>query len=138
METHISNGEHSFYRVYFSGQQIIIVRAFAQGIVKKLSDDPRDINFLSKLDLLEDDADTPDLSPTLKRDVATFVANTPVEFGCLDIMHDGHDNHYIVDLNLTPYGGSSAPDAELSAYLRAGITDPRKRKPAHRLGSPLT
>ena len=36
--------------VYFSGKQIIIVKVFAPGIIKKLSDDPRDTNFVTDLE----------------------------------------------------------------------------------------
>src|SRR6266480_7409433 len=39
VEKYVTNPEDSFYRVYFSGKQIIIVKAFASGIIKKLSHD---------------------------------------------------------------------------------------------------
>lgn len=137
VEKYINNPEHSFYRVYFSGKQVIIVKAFSGGLVKKLSNDPRDTNFVSELDVLKDESDRLPLSARLKRDVAAFVENTPVEFGCLDVMHDGRDNHFIVDLNLTPYGGTRVPDSNLSNFLRRGITHPHQRKPAHVFNSPL-
>lgn len=137
VEKYVNNAEDSFYRVYFSGKQVIIVKAFAPRIIKKLSDDPRDTNFVTDLEHLKAGTDRLQISATLKRDVATFVENTPVEFGSIDIVHDGHDNHYIVDLNLTPYAGKKAHDAFLTDFLRRGITKPHQRKPAVSIRTPL-
>lgn len=137
VEKFITNSENSFYRVYFSGKQVIIVKAFARGDIKKLSNDPRDTNYVSELDFLKDGSDGLGVSPKLKRDVAQFVENTPVDFGCIDIVHDGRDHHYIVDLNLTPYAGMGATDPWLNEFLRAGITCPPQRKPAVSIRTPL-
>jgi hypothetical protein len=137
VEKYVANAENSFYRAYFSGDRIIIVKAFAPGIIKKLSGDERDTNFVTDLEHLKAGTDELSISKTLKRDVATFVENTPVEFGCIDIMHDGHDNHYIVDLNLTPYAGRRVIDTYLTRFLRVGITNPRQRKPAVSIRTPL-
>ena len=137
IEKYVTNDEGSFYRVYFSGQQIILVKAFAPGIIKKLSSDPRDTNFVLDLESLKAGTDELPISARLKRDVATFVENTPVEFGCIDIVHDGHDNHYVVDLNLTPYAGDKGYDDVLNRFLRLGITDPARRKVTRFLDSPL-
>lgn len=137
IEKYVTNDEDSFYRVYFSGQQIILVKAFAPDIIKKLSSDPRDTNFVLDLESLKAGTDELPISAKLKRDVATFVENTPVEFGCIDIVHDGHDNHYIVDLNLTPYAGARVYDDDLNCFLRWGITNPPQRKVNSFLDSPL-
>lgn len=137
IEKYVTNDADSFYRVYFSGQQIIIVEAFAPGIIKKLSSDPRDTNFVLDLESLKEGTDELPISATLKRDVVTFVENTPVEFGCIDVVHDGHDNHYIVDLNLTPYAGASGYDDDLNCFLRLGITNPPHRREKRFLDSPL-
>jgi len=137
VEKYITNHENSFYRAYFSGQHIIIVKAFAPGIIKKLSSDPRDTNFVTDLEHLKAGTDELEISGMLKRNVATFVETTPVEFGCIDIVHDGHDNHYIIDLNLTPYAGTRPHDAFLTNFLRAGITNAPQRKPAVTIRTPL-
>lgn len=137
VEKYVANAEESFYRVYFSGEQVVIVKAFAPGIIKKLSNDPRDTNFVTDLEHLKAGKDNLSISATLKADVATFVENTPVEFGCIDIVHDGHDRHYIVDLNLTPYAGTRVYDDFLNNFLRLGITNPSQRKVKRLLGSPL-
>jgi hypothetical protein len=137
VEKYIANAENSFYRVYFSGDQVIIVKAFSPGTIKKLADDPRDTNFVTNLEHLKASTDELPISTTLKRDVATFVENTPVEFGCLDIVHDGHDNHYIIDLNLTPYAGKRVTDVFLNDFLRLGIRNPPQRKLSDLINSPL-
>lgn len=137
VERYISNSENSFYRAYFSGAQVIIVKAFSPGIIKKLSSDPRDTNFVTTLEHLKAGTDDLELSTVLKRDVATFVEHTPVEFGCIDIVHDGHDHHYVVDLNLTPYAGTRAHDAFLTNFLRLGITNPPTRKRTVSTRTPL-
>lgn len=137
VEKYISNAEDSFYRVYFSGKQVVIVKAYAPRVIKKLSGDPRDTNFVTDLEHLKAGTDELPISATLKRDVATFVEQTPVEFGCLDIVHDGHDKHYIIDLNLTPYAGTKVGDVFLNNFLREGITNPARRKQCDSLDSPL-
>jgi hypothetical protein len=137
VEKYVSNSENSFYRVYFSGERIIIVKAFAPGPIKKLSSDARDTNYVTDVEHLNAGTDEISLSAMLKRDVATFVENTPVEFGCIDIVHDGHDNHYIVDLNLTPYAGKRVIDRYLTNFLRFGMTNPSGRKLNQFLSSPL-
>jgi len=137
VEKYIANGENSFYRTYFSGERIIIVKAFAPGIIKKLSDDPRNTNFVSDLEHLKAGTDELPISTTLKRDVATFVEKTPVEFGCIDIVHDGHDKYYIVDLNLTPYAGTRVYNEYLNNFLRFGITNSPQRKLSDFVDSPL-
>ena len=128
VERYITNPENSFYRVYFSGRQIIIVKAFSRGVIKKLSGDSRDTNFVTSLEHLKYGSDNLEISATLKRDVAVFVEHTPVEFGCIDIVHDGADNYYIIDLNLTPYAGKRPHDPFLTNFLREGMTDPARRK----------
>jgi hypothetical protein len=129
VERYVANAEESFYRVYFSGKRIVIVKAFAPGIVKKLSHDRRDINFLADLDSLKTGHDRLPLSPALKQDVAAFVETAPAEFGCIDIVHDGEDRHYVIDLNLTPYAGRGSSDPALTRFLRQGLMNPRQRKP---------
>ncbi len=137
IERYVANDENSFYRAYFSGQRVVIVKAFAPGVIKKLSNDPRDTNFVTDLKHLKKGTDELPLSAALKRDVATFVEKTPVEFGCIDIVHDSRDNHYVVDLNLTPYAGARAYDDFLNDFLRAGITDAPLRKAQRFPDSPL-
>lgn len=137
IERYVTNSESSFYRVYFSGKQVIIVKAFAPSIIKKLSGDPRDTNYVTDLEHLKSGTDHLELKASLKRTVATFVDNTPVEFGSIDIVHDGQDNHYIIDLNLTPYAGTRTHDPFLTNFLRMGIIDPTRRKTEISLDSPL-
>jgi hypothetical protein len=137
IEKYVTNDEDSFYRVYFSGKRVVIVKAFAPDIIKKLSDDPRNTNFVTDLEHLKAGTDELEINEILKRDVATFVEHTPVEFGCIDIVHDGHDKHYVVDLNLTPYAGTRVYDKYLNNFLRVGITDPEQRKVSDFVNSPL-
>jgi len=138
VEKYVTNQENSFYRVYFSGKQIIIVEAFAPRMIKKLSGDARDTNFVTDLESLKAGTDDLPISETLRHDVATFVELTPVEFGCIDIVHDGRDHHYLIDLNLTPYAGTRTHDPFLTNFLRMGITDPTRRKAEIFLDSPLS
>ena len=139
IEKYIGNAENSFYRVYLSGERVIIVKAFSPGIIKKLANDPRDTNFVSDLEHLKAGTDEiEELSATLKRDIVTFLEQTAVEFGCLDIVHDGNDNYYIVDLNLTPYAGRNPIDTFLTNFLRVGLGNAPQRKLSDFINSPLT
>ena len=137
IEKYIDNAENSFYRVYFSGERVIIVKAFAARIIKKLSNDPRDTNYVTDLEHLKAGKDELELSENLKRDLVTFLEQTAVEFGCLDIVHDGNDNHYIIDLNLTPYAGRRRIDPFLTNFLREGLGNPPQRKLSDFMNSPL-
>jgi hypothetical protein len=136
IERFVTNAQDSFVRVYFSGVQIIIVVAYAPGPIKKLCADPRDTNYITNTDHLKEGAEDFDLSDTLKAAVCRFVEETPVEFGCIDLVHDDSDHYYIVDLNTTP-SGAAETDPELNEYLRVGITDPAWRKATRRRDSPL-
>jgi hypothetical protein len=137
IEKYIDNAENSFYRVYFSGDRVIIVKAFAARIIKKLSNDPRDTNYVTDLEHLKAGTDKLELSGKLKRDLVTFLEQSAVEFGCLDIVHDGNDNHYIIDLNLTPYAGRRRIDPFLTNFLREGLGNPPQRKLSDFMNSPL-
>ena len=138
IEKYIDNAENSFYRVYFSGERVIIVKAFSQRIIKKLSNDPRDTNYVTDLEHLKAGTDQLELSEKLKRYLVTFLEQTAVEFGCLDIVHDGNDNYYIVDLNLTPYAGRRPIDPFLTNFLREGLGSSPQRKLSDFVNSPLT
>lgn len=137
VEKFIHNYEHSFYRAYFSGKNVIIVKAHAPQTIKKIAGDPRDICYLSDLPTLRAGTDDLPISERLKRDVLTFVEASPVEYGCVDILHDGRDNHYVVDLNLTPYAGSAPGNESLNDILRAGMTHPGGRKASGPQNGPL-
>ena len=138
IEKYIDNAENSFYRVYFSGERVIIVKAYAARIIKKLSNDPRDTNYVTDLEHLKAGTDRLELSEKLKRYLVTFLEQTAVEFGCLDIVHDGNDNYYIIDLNLTPYAGRRTIDPFLTKFLREGLGTSPQRKLSDFVASPLT
>src|SRR5262245_26576800 len=36
IEKYVTNAENSFYRVYFSGERVIIVQVFSRGVIKKM------------------------------------------------------------------------------------------------------
>ena len=137
VERYIDNSEGSFYRVYFCGKQFVIVKAYASEIIKKIAADPRDTNYVSELDYLKDGTDELPISPRLKSEVATFIDKTPLEFGCLDIVHDDRENYTIVDLNLTPSADSGDPDEQLSKFLKLGITEACQRKICGVTSSPM-
>ncbi|NKC11982.1 MAG: hypothetical protein GKR94_07205 [Gammaproteobacteria bacterium] len=124
VERLVTNPEGSFYRVYFCGRQIIIAHAFTSGLIKKLSGNPRDTNHVSEMDYMLDGSDGLSISSRLKREVAIFVQRSPIDYGCLDIMHDGWDNYYVIDPNLTPTGAAKDIDSRLLHFLKHGILHP--------------
>ena len=137
VEKFISNVEDSFYRVYFCGKQIVVVKGYTAARIKKIADDPRDTNYVSELDYYLDGSDGLPLSPQLKAQVGGFIHKTPVEFGCLDIMHDGKETYTVVDLNLTPSADGGDPSPRLSAFLKLGVTLPAQRKVSRQIDSAL-
>lgn len=128
VERFISNSEGSFYRVYFAGRQVIIVQAFDRSVIQKMRGGDRDVNYLCNLDDLRSGSDGLPLSSRLKQVITVFLDHTPIEFGALDIVHDGHDNHYIVDLNPTPSAPDGSPNNQLNDFLRRGIIHPEYRR----------
>ncbi|MEM7429490.1 MAG: hypothetical protein AAF441_25740, partial [Pseudomonadota bacterium] len=125
VERYIDNAEGSIFRAYFCGSQVIVVKAHDRSLIKKMCGDVRDINYAGSLDQVRAGTDRLPLSARLKRDIARFLDHTPVDFGCIDIVHDGEDNHYIIDLNPTPYARDGAPNEDINSFLRLGLTHGR-------------
>ncbi len=118
IEKYIENTDNSFYRMYCFGDSIVIVKAHSQSIIKKIGNHPRDTNYhLDRQTLLNASHALPeDLLITL----STFITKFPLDYFCLDVVHD-HERHYIIDLNLTPYSGSDEGNSAEAEFLRTGF-----------------
>ena len=117
IEQCIENPEQSFYRVYGFGDAIVLVKAHSPALIKKIINDPRDINTcLTRKDLEEPLSVIPE---ALRLQVLGFITHYPLDYFCLDIVHD-LNRFYIIDLNLTPYSGKEAENSEAVQWLVAG------------------
>ncbi len=117
IEKYIANCENSFYRIYAFGDALVIVKAHTIDLIKKISGDKNDINyFYSKEEIIQSKTLLPDnLNKTLKQ----FVLNIPLDYFCLDVVHDTN-NFFIIDLNLTPWSGVQDQSQEAIEFLCQG------------------
>lgn len=123
VEHYIANTKDSFHRAYVCGNHIVITQAFAEGHIKKIQGDTRDINyFFFRNELLsasEDDYEG--LTPfDVVKQLAVFLDHVMLDYGAIDLVND-EERAYIVDVNTTPYAGSAVPNAEATEFLRLGI-----------------
>lgn len=117
IENYIYNHENSFFRVYGFGDSIVVVKAHSNGLIKKISGDDRDCNiFLRKQQLISQRVELP---TALQATIKTFITHYPLNYFCLDIIHDTHD-YYIIDLNLTPYSGTDEQNIGVLEFLCDG------------------
>lgn len=123
VERFVDNAEGEFFRVCVAGESLSIIRAYSSDQIKKVGAGPRDANFLTRRERLRHLKDNGKLSPRLLETVAQFLERTAVEFGTIDIVHEGGDEFYIIDLNLTPYGTRRQDDLQevVLDHLRAGL-----------------
>ena len=118
VERYVENPENSFYRVYKIGQSIVVVKAHAPELIKKISGHKDDINHLfSKDAILLNDTHLP---RNLQRVIRQFLLNIDLEYFCLDLVHD-MNNFYIIDLNLTPFHGSHDANPVVNNFMIKGI-----------------
>ena len=117
VETYIFNNEESFYRVYGFGESLVVVKAHSKQQIKKINGDPRDYNVLTTQAQLSREGGR--LPPRLKQVLHRFCHRIPIDYFCLDVMHDGNE-FYIVDLNTTPYSGVDEQTGSAVEHLREG------------------
>jgi hypothetical protein len=122
VERFIENPAGEFFRVCIAGESVVVIRAYSQAQIKKVTAGPRDKNFLIRRERLPHLQDNGYLSPSLLETIARLLDHAELDFGTLDIVHEGDDRFYIIDLNPTPYGSRQGwlPDA-VSRHLRAGL-----------------
>jgi hypothetical protein len=121
VERYIDNLQGEFFRVCVLGESVMVVKAYNECLIKKLNADPRNENFLIARSRLPHLGDTGFLSPDLLATIDRFLAAAGLDFGSLDIVHDGR-RFFIVDLNATPYGSrGGAMDPEAASHLRRGL-----------------
>jgi hypothetical protein len=121
VERYIDNPQDEFFRVYVLGESVMVMKAYSACPIKKPGYDPRDQSFLIARSRLPHLGGNGFLSPDLLATIDRFLTATSLDFGALDIVHDGRE-FFIVDLNTTPYGscrGALAPEA--AKHLRRGL-----------------
>jgi hypothetical protein len=117
IENHITNHENSFFRVIGFGDALVVVKAYTPALIKKISGHPLDRNiFLTRQQILSQKTTLP---PDLQTQLQGFIRHYPLAYFCLDIVHDGHQ-HTIIDLNLTPWGGTSQQASAAADFLCDG------------------
>jgi len=120
IEDFIQNRDNSFHRVYFGGSRVVLIEAYSESLIKKVDGDSRNINYV--FDVRESCREYKDeLSEDLIKSIISFIYNTRIDFGSIDILHNDNQEYFIVDINQTPFAGSQSPEEELCIYLREGL-----------------
>lgn len=123
-ERYISNAQDRFHRAYIAGEHVIISQAHAEGHIKKLQNDPRDVNyffFREELTGEEPLVDCGGLEPAdILKQLGRFLSVTRIDYAAIDIVNDGRAS-YIIDVNTTPWAGEAVPNSEAMQFLRLGI-----------------
>ncbi|MEM7428912.1 MAG: hypothetical protein AAF441_22725 [Pseudomonadota bacterium] len=118
IERYIDNTEDAFYRIYGCGASIVVVKAHARGLIKKINNHPLDINyFFERQKIIEEKTQLPE---SLQNVLRKFLTDFEIDYFCLDIVHDTQE-YFIIDLNLTPYLGPGGANPEASAFLIRGL-----------------
>lgn len=106
VERYIENESRLFYRVYFLCNRFAVSEGSENARVKTIGRSVRQRLLLFSVDAAGNlDADVPaDLLPAVHA-VFGFVAETGMDFGCLDVMRDDDGGFYIVDMNTTATWG---------------------------------
>ncbi len=130
IERFIDNPDESFYRVYAFGDAIVVVKAHAPELIKKINGDARDYNyFYQREGIMKGKTDLP---PKLQTTIRKFMQyeqfqHSGLSYFCLDIVHDLND-FYIIDLNLTPYAGMDEQTTAATEFLCQGAQHYLRRK----------
>ena len=125
IEKYIVNRENSFYRIYAFGDALVIVKAHTIDLIKKISGDKNDINyFYNKEEIIQNKTSLP---LNLNKILRQFVLNIPLDYFCLDVVHNIND-YFIIDLNLTPWSGVQDQSQEATEFLCQGAHCYLKRK----------
>lgn len=120
IEKYIYNNENSFFRVYCFGESVVIVKAYNNALIKKIGNHDRDSNICCyRNELSSGIAGLPD---DLVQTIHGFITAYPLDYFCLDIVHD-MQQHYIIDLNLTPYSGEHEQSSQATEFMREGALD---------------
>lgn len=114
------NPEGLFFRVYVAGLAVLVVRAYSNEQIKKITDDPRDENCFSDRQSLDLLAANPKFGPKLALVIEALLEHRPVDFCSLDVMTDGRDC-YLVDFNTTPWCGDEGLPVPVRDFLKAGL-----------------
>jgi hypothetical protein len=120
VERFIENPQGEFFRAVILGESVMVIRAYHEAMIKKVSGGDQDQNFFIDRGRLSHLGNNSYLSADLLILIDRFLAASGLDFGSLDIMHDG-ERFYVVDLNLTPYGSRYGLQDEVAEFLRSGL-----------------
>ena len=117
IERYIENHEQSFYRVYCFGESIVVVKAHSSKLIKKIDEHLEDRNtYLTRDQIM---GKTCDIPMPLQKTIRRFIRSYPIDYFCLDIVHDT-SHFFIIDLNLTPYSGLGPQNSQATDFLIEG------------------
>jgi len=120
VERFVENPQGEFFRVYVAGDSVMVVKAYTACAIKKVTGGQRDENVLFSRRRLPNLGANDVLSDELLSTLHRFLARVDLDFGSLDVVHDG-ERCFIVDLNLTPHGARGVLRPEVEAHLRQGM-----------------
>lgn len=118
IERYIKSKDDTFFRIYKAAELVIIVKSRSTMLIKKVRGDPSDENIVTTLEELADHWRS--FPQRLGIVLQWFFHNVKMDYGCLDVVTDGSE-FYIIDVNLTPWGGDPKPDEFLLGLMRSHL-----------------
>jgi hypothetical protein len=121
VEKYISNSEHKFYRIYISGESIVVSRVIDRSNFKKMPEGiTRSSTFMQRSDLLNRCGSDCSDDERAASEAVRLAQEAGIDFAALDAVVDDAGGLYFVDVNTTPYWGDGGhPD--LLAHLGSGL-----------------
>lgn len=124
IERYVDNRYGLFYRAYFCGEAVVLCEGTANTTVRRMRDADNRYDFLLSRDLAIDETVVSSLeTPAAEVFCAAVVyAETlGLDFGSIDFVVDDGGVPYVIDVNLTPYWGSTPGDGDMLRHLRQGF-----------------
>ncbi len=124
IERYVDNRYGLFYRTYFCGEAVVLCEGTANTTVRRMRDADNRYDFLLSRDLAIDEAAVSSLE-TPAADVfcaaVVYAETLGLDYGSIDFVVDDGGVPYVIDVNLTPYWGSSPGDGDMLRHLRQGF-----------------
>ncbi len=119
VESYISNVEESFFRVNVLLDAVVVTKSFSGDTIKNVAGGSADSNYITTRFRINEYDHPPEVPIKLLETLEIFFQKYEIDYGNIDIVHDGND-YYIIDINSTPWVGSIYPEELTRDFLRLG------------------
>jgi hypothetical protein len=117
-ERFIENAQHRWFRVFLMLSRMVVCELTDPSLIKKVGHSSVQQVWTFTFPTSIDASDGP-LHVRIAHDVHAFSSELGIEFGAVDVVVDGHDLPYIIDVNTTP--AYNHPIGAVTEHLRAAL-----------------